>query len=76
VGAGDSMVGSMASYIFKHKKNFTFSKWNEKVSEKIGSELLRCGLAAAAATLETHGTELGEAAQIQSFYQKVKVSIL
>jgi 1-phosphofructokinase family hexose kinase len=76
VGAGDSMVGSMASYIFKHKKNFTFSKWNEKVSEKIGSELLRWGLAAAAATLETHGTELGEAAQIQSFYQKVKVSIL
>lgn len=59
VGAGDSMVGAMAAQLFGKNES--------------GEELLRWGLAAAAATLSQSGTTLGSAGQIRKFYQKTSV---
>jgi 1-phosphofructokinase family hexose kinase len=67
VGAGDSMVGAMAAQIWK-------------LGPLAGGgqidELLRWGLASAAATLATTGTHLGEYPQIQAYYPKIKIKKL
>ncbi len=62
VGAGDSMVGAIAAQMFK--QNFE------------GSDLLRWGLAASAATLSEFGTALGGANAIRHLYQKTRIECL
>jgi 6-phosphofructokinase 2 len=62
VGAGDSMVGAIVAQL--HRNN-----------DDLG-DLLRWGLAAAAATLSVPGTSLGQAAQIESLYRKTKVDLM
>jgi 1-phosphofructokinase family hexose kinase len=64
VGAGDSMVGAMSAQIWKQKIK-TFEG---------GGDLLRWGLAAAAATLITPGTTLGEYKKMTHFYPLVKIT--
>lgn len=59
VGAGDSMVGAMVAQL--STGNFS------------APEILRWGLAAAAATLGETGTTLGSAAQIKKLYKKIAV---
>lgn len=59
VGAGDSMVGAMASEIFKGSDS--------------PEEILRWGLAGAAATLSNKGTHLGSAALIKALFKKTQV---
>lgn len=61
VGAGDSMVGSMAYYIWQHGlTNF--------------GDMLRWGLAASCASLSHKGTDLGQANEIKRYYKKTKVT--
>lgn len=62
VGAGDSMVGAMVSQLYK-----------KNISEE---DILRWGLAAAAATLGHAGTAFGSAHEIQRLYKKTIVSII
>jgi 1-phosphofructokinase family hexose kinase len=62
VGAGDSMVGAMVSQLYK-----------KNTSEE---DILRWGLASAAATLAQPGTALGSAHVIYRLYNKTKVSII
>lgn len=62
VGAGDSMVGAMVAQL--HKKNTS------------GEDILRWGLAAAAATLAQEGTAFGSAHEIRRLYKKTKVSVM
>jgi 1-phosphofructokinase family hexose kinase len=71
VGAGDSMVGAIAARLWT-----ALDKGNgfDTISNKAMGELLRWGLAAAAASLETNGTELGSTEQIRAHYRKTKVS--
>lgn len=59
VGAGDSMVGAMVAQIVQAKAS--------------PDNLLRWGLAAAAATLAQTGTTLGSAKDIQKLYQQTVV---
>lgn len=59
VGAGDSMVGAMTAEIFK--------------GTEAPEEILRWGLAAAAATLTHRGTHLGSASSIRELYKKTRV---
>jgi len=59
VGAGDSMVGAMVAELFKGNLSV--------------ENLLRWGLAAAAATLSHHGTAFGKAQEIRSLYKLTKV---
>lgn len=61
VGAGDSMVGAMAAYLWKQKALIQ------------GEELLRWGLASATATLSLPGLALGSSQLIRSFLSKVKI---
>ena len=60
VGAGDSMVGAMVAQLFK-----------KATSE---SDVLRWGLAAAAATLAEPGTAFGRASEIRRLFTKTLVS--
>ncbi len=59
VGAGDSMVGAMAAQLHK--------------GETRGEEILRWGLAAAAATLIQPGTTLGTATDINREYRRIQI---
>lgn len=59
VGAGDSMVGAMMAQIYK--------------GDSSPEQMLRWGLAAAAATLSEPGTSLGKARKILQLYKKTKV---
>lgn len=59
VGAGDSMVAAMVAQL--HLGNIS------------GAEILRWGLAAAAATLSETGTTLGSASQIRTLYKRTVV---
>ena len=59
VGAGDSMVAGMIYCL--------------TTGEKDGAELLRWGLAAAAATLSHAGTAFGSATGIRKYYKLTKV---
>ncbi|HEX7675053.1 MAG TPA: 1-phosphofructokinase family hexose kinase [Bdellovibrio sp.] len=59
VGAGDSMVGAMVSQIYHQQES--------------PEEILRWGLAAAAATLSETGTTLGKVANIKKLYKKTTV---
>jgi fructose-1-phosphate kinase PfkB-like protein len=61
VGAGDAMVGAMTAQLWKTK--FSIS----------GDDLLRWGLAAAAATLITPGTMLGKYDKVLYYYPKIKI---
>ncbi len=69
VGAGDSMVGAMTS-IFSQVDPTLWS------SDELGEPLLRWGLAAAAATLITPGTQLGEFKKMLTFYRRIRVQEL
>jgi 1-phosphofructokinase family hexose kinase len=62
VGAGDSMVGAMTAQLFQ--KNAS------------AQDILRWGLAAAAATLSNPGTAFGTASEIQMLYKKTKVETI
>lgn len=62
VGAGDSMVGAMIGQLYKNNR-----------SEK---DILRWGLAAAAASLAQPGTAFGSAHQINRLYKKTVVKTL
>lgn len=62
VGAGDSMVGAMVAQL--HNKNTS------------GEDLLRWGLAAAAATLARPGTAFGRAHEIRRLYKETQVQLL
>lgn len=62
VGAGDSMVGAMVSQLYQKNRD--------------PGDLLRWGLAAAAATLCKPGTELGSTDRIIHFYEKTKVHLV
>lgn len=68
VGAGDSMVGAMSFQLWLQHLNP-----DVQVNERSGADLLRWGLAAAAATLMTPGTQLGGAPEISKFYKKLRV---
>jgi 1-phosphofructokinase family hexose kinase len=70
VGAGDSMVGAIAARLWKCLEKGTLV---EALPDETIGDLLRWGLAAAAATLETYGTELGNAKAIQAYYRKTQV---
>lgn len=59
VGAGDSMVGAMVAQLF--------------LGNSSAPDILRWGLAAAAATLSEEGTTLGAAAEIHELYKKTIV---
>lgn len=61
VGAGDSMVGAMVAQI--------------SLGNPSGEDILRWGLAAAAATLEETGTKLGSATRIRNLYKKTKTRL-
>jgi 1-phosphofructokinase family hexose kinase len=71
VGAGDSMVGAVAAHLWK---NLESEGGIEALTDDTIGDLLRWGLAAAAATLETHGTELGSAEKIHEYYRKTRVA--
>lgn len=62
VGAGDSMVGAMVAQLYKNN-----------MSEK---DILKWGLAAAAASLAQSGTAFGSAHEIRRLYKKTVVKIL
>lgn len=62
VGAGDSMVGAMTAQFFRKNKS--------------DRDILRWGLAAAAATLSHPGTACGTEQEIHSLYAKTKVEML
>lgn len=62
VGAGDSMVGAIVAKLFH--------------GESSGSELLKWGLAASAASLSHMGTAMGTRDEILSLYKKVKVEMI
>ncbi len=66
VGAGDSMVGAMTSVFAQCDP----SLWD---SDHLGEPLLRWGLSAAAATLMTPGTRLGEFKNMQKFLPKIRI---
>ena len=57
VGAGDSMVGAISSELWK--RQILTRDAVESLDSNTGASLLRHGLAAACATLTTHGTGLG-----------------
>ncbi|WP_415062153.1 1-phosphofructokinase family hexose kinase [Bdellovibrio sp.] len=59
VGAGDAMVGAMAAQIFQGNRS--------------PEQILKWGLAAAAATLGELGTSLGQAKNIIHLYKKIHV---
>ncbi|MDG0818168.1 1-phosphofructokinase family hexose kinase [Bdellovibrio svalbardensis] len=59
VGAGDSMVGAMVAQLYQGNTS--------------AEELLKWGLAAAAATLSHPGTSLGRASEMQHFYELIHV---
>ncbi len=59
VGAGDSMVGAMTAQFF--------------LKNKFDQDILRWGLAAAAATLSHPGTAFGTAREIRNLYDKTRV---
>jgi 1-phosphofructokinase family hexose kinase len=75
VGAGDSMVGAIASHLFTLFKKKSSQRIENLSATEIGN-LLRWGLASAAATLETHGTELGGAKKIREHFLRVKIKRL
>ncbi|MFZ3231657.1 MAG: hexose kinase [Pseudobdellovibrio sp.] len=60
VGAGDSMVGAMVAQL--------------AIKSSSGNDILRFGLAAAAATLAQSGTAFGSAHEINLLFKKTKVS--
>lgn len=60
VGAGDSMVGAMVAQFY--------------LKNQSEADILRWGLAAAAATLTNPGTAFGSAQEIRRFYAKTKVT--
>lgn len=62
VGAGDSMVGAMTAQFYRGNKS--------------SRDILRWGLAAAAATLSHPGTAFGTAREIQGLYERIKVGAL
>lgn len=62
VGAGDSMVGAIVAQLYR--ENFA------------GGDLLRWGLAGAAATLEQPGTAFGSASRIHRLYKSTKVELV
>jgi 6-phosphofructokinase 2 len=68
VGAGDSMVAGMTAILWRQK--ITVEVCNDDL---LLPELLRQGLAAAAATLATSGTELGDAKSMRKFSMKIAV---
>jgi 1-phosphofructokinase family hexose kinase len=59
VGAGDSMVGAMATCLWKNKLQFMNEGAREEFINEHGAEVLRLGLAAACATLAQPGMILG-----------------
>lgn len=74
VGAGDSMVGAMIFQIQKLLKTsdqigIERMDWDEKAAE-----ILKWGLASAAASLSHSGTALGKKREVQEFSQTVSVS--
>lgn len=62
VGAGDSMIGGMAAQVFRGNKDV--------------GDILRWGLAAAAATLSHAGTAAGTAREMKKLYRLTKVENL
>lgn len=62
VGAGDSMVGAMVAQLYKENLD--------------AADVLRWGLAAAAATLEERGTAFGSAKRIYSLYNQTSVGFI
>lgn len=68
VGAGDSMIAGMSAVLWK--KKITIKNCN---NDDLIPELLRHGLAAAAATLITSGSELGEVITIKNFVKKISI---
>ena len=76
VGAGDSMVGAMVSFLWKSKIQSMNSAQIENFKHTSSSEMLKWGLAAACATLVRPGTAQGEAKDIRKFYEQISVRIL
>jgi len=62
VGAGDSMVGAMTAQLFQKNQS--------------SADILRWGLAAAAATLSHPGTAFGTAREIAKLYEKTRVEVV
>lgn len=62
VGAGDSMVGAMTAQLF--------------LKNESAEDILRWGLAAAAATLTHPGTAFGNAHEIRRLYSKTMISVV
>ena len=65
VGAGDSMVAGMVAALSQ--------KQGSRTLPESGENLLKMGLAAAAATLSTYGTTLGDPKEIKKLIQKIHV---
>ena len=74
VGAGDSMVGAISAELWK-KKILTRDAV-DSLDVKTGASLLRHGLAAACATLTTHGTDLGSASRIRYYAPLISITSL
>jgi 1-phosphofructokinase family hexose kinase len=73
VGAGDSMVGAMSAFLCQeHLSLKGLTNWN-RLSPKFESDLLRWGLASAAATLSLPGLALGRTRLIHSFLPKINI---
>lgn len=66
VGAGDSMVAAMTAELWRRK-----TQLKDCNDDLLLPDLLRQGLAAAAATLATGGTQLGDAETIKKLTKKI-----
>ena len=65
VDAGDSMVGAISAELWKRK--ILTRDAVDSLDLDTGAALLKSGLAAACATLTTHGTDLGSATLIRHY---------
>jgi 6-phosphofructokinase 2 len=70
VGAGDSMVAAMTAELWRRWANKHFS---DAADEQLMPQLLRQGLAAAAATLSAPGTKLGSVREIRKHLSGVTI---
>lgn len=71
VGAGDSMVGAISAELWKQK--IITRGAVDSLDLATGASLLRHGLAAACATLTTHGTDLGTKTSIRHYLPLISV---
>ena len=79
VGAGDSMVGAMATRLVRARL-FDFALAQNPIASRkmpeVLTDALTYGIAAGAATAEAEGTRLADPKRIHALCSKVKISVL